>query len=265
VTPFRVALEITPPMQPNPDVLLRRASLLGDAASAVHVIARPGRQASLDASITLERAGRNAVWHVPNRGRNSAELEREIERAAHAGIRSALVVRGEGDLEDRPDTPTLRALVARIRAAIPTARIGVTLNPYLDPERVLANLWPKLEAGADFVQTQPVFFAASLHGVAERIRARAPRVEILPMVIPLVSAAAAEKLALRLRVPLGDALVARLARGGSEAGWTIFAETISELQASALADGIALMTLEMDPPAEVGERVLRAVRLPRHS
>jgi 5,10-methylenetetrahydrofolate reductase len=68
----------------------------------------------------------------------------------------------------------------------------VTLNPYLDPERSLANLWPKLEAGADFVQTQPVFESASLRGVAERIRARAPRVAILPMVIPIASAAAAK-------------------------------------------------------------------------
>jgi 5,10-methylenetetrahydrofolate reductase len=261
VTPFRVALEITPPVQPNPAVLLRRASLLGESASAVHVIARPGRQSSLDASIALERAGRSAVWHVGNRGRSRSDLERDMEVAAQAGIRSVLVVRGEGNVEDRPDTPTLRALVARLRAAIPTARIGVTLNPYLDPERVLANLWPKLEAGADFVQTQPVFGAASLRGVAARIRARAPRVEILPMVIPLASAAAAEKLGLRLRVPLGEGLIARLARGGSEEGWSIFAETVAELHASGLADGIALMTLEMDPPAEVGERVLRAVRL----
>ena len=109
MTPFGVALEITPPREPRSDVLLRRARLLGPLARAVHVIQRPGRLSSLDASIELERAGIEAVWHVTNRGRTRAELEAEIERAAAAGLRAALVVRGEGDQADRDDTPSLRA------------------------------------------------------------------------------------------------------------------------------------------------------------
>jgi 5,10-methylenetetrahydrofolate reductase len=135
----------------------------------------------------------------------------------------------------------------------------VTLNPYRDPERTLANLWSKLDAGAAFVQTQPVFDAASLRGVGERIRERAPDVEILPMVIPLASAAAAEKLALRLRLPIDARHISRLAAGGAEAGWHLFTETIAALRASGLADGIAVMTQDMDPPREIGERVLRAL------
>ncbi len=262
MTPFHVALEITPPVRENPTVLQRRARLLGDSVDAIHVIQRSGRQSSLEASIALARAGSRSVWHVTNRGRGEAEIEREIARAAASGLGSALVVRGEGDVADRGDTPTLRALVARIRASIPGARIGVTLNPYRDPERGLANLWPKLEAGADFVQTQPIFGSASLFGVAERIRARAPRVAILPMVIPIASAGAAEKLALRLRIPLPGGLIERLARG-ADAGWDVFAETLADLRASGLADGIALMTLEMDPPAGTGERLLRAIRRSR--
>ena len=263
MTDFSVALEITPPIGPRPEVLLRRARLLGAVAGEVHVIQRPGRLASLDAAIALERAGIAAVWHLRNRGRSPGEIERELERAAAAGLSAALVVRGEAGPADRADTPALRTLVARIRSALPAARIGVTLNPYLDPERALANLWPKLEAGAAFIQTQPVFSAATLQGVAERIRVRAPGVAILPMVIPLVSAAAAEKLALRLRVPLPDGLVARLARGGEAAGWALFAKTLRELRTSGLADGVAVMTQEMDPPAAFGERIQRALRLGR--
>ncbi|MEX2207248.1 MAG: methylenetetrahydrofolate reductase [Myxococcota bacterium] len=259
MTSFGVALEITPPREDRPDVLLRRARLLGRCADAVHVIQRPGRQPSLDASLVLERAGIAAVWHVTNRGRARAELELEIERAAGEGLRAALVVRGEGGAADREDTPTLRALVARIGAAIPGARIGVTLNPYLDPERALANLWPKLEAGAAFIQTQPVFELASLRAVAERIRVRAPAVAILPMVIPLLSAAAAEKLALRLRLPLPASFVERLARGREAAGWRLFSEAVRELRASGLADGVAVMTQEMDPPAAFGDQVRAAL------
>jgi len=260
MTRFGVALEITPPRDRNPDVLLRRAGLLGSSADSIHVIQRPGRQTSLDASIELARAGLAAVWHVVNRGRTSAEIEREVECAARAELGAALVVRGEGVLEDPPDTPPLRSVVARIRAALPRARVGVTLNPYVEPARALANLWPKLEAGASFIQTQPVFSATTLHGVAEPVRARAPGVAIVPMVIPLLSAAAAEKLALRLRLPLPAGLVARLARGGDATGWALFAETIRDLKASGLADGVAVMTQEMDPDGAFGERVRAALR-----
>ena len=263
MTSFGVALEITPPREARVELLLRRARLLGATARAVHVIQRPGRLASLDASIALERAGIEAVWHVTNRGRTRAELEAEIERAARAGLRAALVVRGEGDTADRDDTPSLRSLVARIGEAIPDARIGVTLNPYLDVERALANLWPKLEAGAAFIQTQPVFERSTLCAVAERIRARAPRVAILPMVIPLVSAASAEKLALRLRLPLPTGFVARVASGGAAEGWRLFGETLRELRASGLVDGVAVMTLEMDPSPEFGSEIRAALERSR--
>lgn len=259
MTSFGVALEITPPREHRIDLLLRRARLLGALANATHVIQRPGRLTSLEASIELERAGIPAVWHLTNRGRSHAEIEAEIARGFQAGLRAALVVRGEAGSTDRADTPTLRTVVARIRAALPAARIGVTLNPYLNAERALANLWPKLEAGATFIQTQPIFAAAALRAVAEQIRLRAPDVAILPMVIPLVSAAAAEKLALRLHLPLPQALVARLARGGEPAGWELFGETLRELRRSGLADGVAVMTQEMDPSAAFGRQVQSAL------
>jgi 5,10-methylenetetrahydrofolate reductase len=260
VTRFGVALEITPPRERSPAILLRRAGLLGATADSIHVIQRPGRQTSLDASIELARAGLASVWHVVNRGRTSAEIEREIERAACEGLGAALVVRGEGAVADLPDSPPLREVVARIRTALPVARIGVTLNPYLDPARTLANLWPKLEAGASFIQTQPVFSAATLSGVGEAIRRRAPGVAIVPMVIPLLSAAAAEKLALRLRLPLPVDLVGTLARGGVGTGWELLARTLRELRASGLADGVAVMTLEMDPGGAFAERLRTVLR-----
>lgn len=260
MTALGIALEITPPRERRPELLLRRARLLGGCASSVHVIQRPARQTSLEASIDLERAGISAVWHVTNRGRGAAEIEAEIERAARSGLSAALVVRGESGPEDRKDTPALRTLVARIRSALPGARIGVTMNPYLEPERALPNLWPKLEAGATFVQTQPVFAASTLCGVGERIRQRAPGVSILPMVIPIVSAVAAERLALRLRLPLPGRFAATLASGGEPGGWTLFSQTLRGLRGSGVADGLAVMTQEMDPPAAFAERIRLALR-----
>jgi len=259
VTPIRVALEITPPKAHHSEVLLRRARLLGERAAAVHVIQRADRQPSLDAARELERAGVSAVWHLVNRGRTRADIEREIEQAALSGLRAALVVRGEAGPPEPMPSPSLAGLVARIRGAIPDARIGVTLNPYLPPERALANLWPKLEAGAAFVQTQPIFEPARLAPFAAEVRARFPQVRIVPMLIPLPSVAAAEQIGQRLRVPLPEGLLRRLEDGGEPAGWIAFAELVRRLAHAGLADDLAVMTHAADPPKPFGERLAAAL------
>ena len=255
----RVALEITPPRTERLDVLLRRARLLGPRADAVHVIQRPERQRSVDAALALERCGIPAVWHLVNRGRSEPELEREIAHAAAGGLRAALVVRGEAGPSESVAPPKLASLVTRVRAAIRGARVGVTLNPYGPSERVLANLWPKLEAGAAFVQTQPVFEPETLAPFAAEIRARAPRVEIVPMLIPLLDAGAAERLGERLHIPLPDRLLRRLEEGGADAGWSAFAALAAELTRSGLADSLAVMTHEADPPKSFAERLAAAL------
>lgn len=259
MTRLGVALEITPPREPRAEVLLRRARLLGLLADAVHVIQRPGRQPSLEAALELERHGIAAVWHLVTRGRGAAEIEREIERAAAGGLRAVLVVRGEAGPAETVDPPKLSVLVRRVRAAIPCARVGVTLNPYLARERVLSNLWPKLEAGADFVQTQPIFEAATLAPFAAAIRARAPSVAIVPMLIPLTSAANAERLGGRLGVPLPDRLLLGLEERGEEYGWEAFAGLVRDLASSHLADGVAVMTQEADPPKSFADRISAAL------
>ena len=254
-----VALEITPPKTPKRDVLLRRARLLGERAEAVHVIQRPDRVPSLDAAIELRAAGIRAVWHWVNRGKRAEELEAELERAVRAGLDSLLLVRGEAGPPEVTPPPKLAELVARARAQLPAARIGVTANPHLARERVLANLWPKLAAGASFVQTQPIFALAELAPLAEVLRTRAASVRIVPMLIPLPSVSAAERLGERLRLPLPDTLLRRLETGGEPAGWQAFAELAHQLADSGLCDAVAVMTHELDPPKSFGERIAAAL------
>jgi 5,10-methylenetetrahydrofolate reductase len=262
VTRIGVALEITPPRESRPEVLLRRARLLGGLAEAVHVIQRRDRQPSLEAALELERHGIPAVWHLVSRGRSEAELEREIGRAAAGGLRAALIVRGEPGPPEPVPPPTLAALVARVRAAIPDARVGVTADPHGPRERTLSLLWPKLAAGAGFVQTQPVFELATLAPLAEAIRARAPSVSIVPMLIPLVSVAGAERLGERLRLPLPEPLLRGLEERGEEYGWEAFAGLARELARSGLADRVAVMTQEADPPKAFADRIAAALGHP---
>ena len=260
---FAVALEITPPRKPLPELLRRRARMLGDSADAVNVIARPGRMSSLAASIELIAAGFEPVWHVANRGRSREALIAEIEMAASQGVCHALCIRGDYEGRDQRDTPKLRELVGLLYADLPDALVGATANQYGPRERVIANLLPKLESGAGFVQTQPIFDWLPFSSLAEAIRRHSPDTRIVPMLMPLLSSDAALAVGRRLHVELPEDLLARLERGGEEAGWARFAEDLARLYESPLADGVAIMTREMDPPPAVTGRLAQSIRLVR--
>ena len=254
-----VTLEITPPRKQLDEVLLRRSRLLGDHADAVNVIQRSGRLTSLDASLGLRAAGIEPVWHLVTRGRARAEIEAEIESAAGADLPAALCVRGDHEGGDQADTPKLREVMAWVRAALPEACLGATLNQYGPASRVLRNLWPKLEAGADFVQTNPVLDVGALAGAALAIRREFPDVFLVPMVMPLTSREQAERIAARIGIPVPADHAARLASEGTRGGWAVFEETIRSLRSEGLADGLAIMTPQMDPPPETGDRIARVL------
>lgn len=260
---FPVALEITPPRKRLEEVLLRRARLLGPLADAVNVIQRADRLSSLDASLALIAAGHEPVWHLVNKGRSRAEIAAELASAASAGVGSVLCLRGDHTAQDGPDTPRIREVVAMVHDVLPEALIGATANQYGPRERVLANLLPKLRAGATLVQTNPVFALETLRPLAVEILAHAPRTRVVPMVMPLTSRAGAERIQQRLGIPIPAALLARLERGGEVAAWADFRELLEDLVACPWAHGVAIMTPEVDPPEGTGERIAEALRAAR--
>lgn len=260
---FAVTLEITPPQKPLPELLRRRARMLGDVADAVNVIQRPGRSTSLAASIELSSDGFEPVWHVASRGRARSDLSGEIEMAARAGIRCALCIRGDHAARDREDTPKLRELVGMLRDGLPNAVIGATANQYGPRDAVLRNLLPKLRAGAAFVQTQPLFDWETFASLSEAIKQRSPETWVIPMLMPLLSAEAARGVSERLGIEIPASMVERLQQGGEAAGWAIFRDQLERLFDAPLADGIAVMTREMDPPSEVTRRIAHSIEAVR--
>ena len=256
---FAAALEITPPKSDLPGVLLRRARLLGDAVQAINVIQRPGRQSSLDASIAIRAAGLNPSWHLVNRGRSRQDLADDLERAANAGIRQVLCIRGDHDAEDAADTPKLHELVAMACEVLPAASIGVTLNQYAPrPDAVFRNLRPKIDKGAMYVQTQPVFDLEHLRPAAERLRNELPGVRLVAMAMPLLAPGDAARIGQRLGIELPGSIVRRI-EAGPEGAWGLFEETLAELAGSPLVDGVAIMTFEMDPAPGLAARIARTL------
>lgn len=254
---FPVALEITPPQKPLPKVLMRRAALLGPAARAINVIQRPGRQSSLEASLHLRSEGIQPVWHLVLRGRTREDLTVDLARAAEGGIRQVLCIRGDHAGGD--DRLTIREAVRLTAEALPGATIGVTFDQYLpNRERVLRNLIPKLDAGASYVQTQPVFSMDLLDETADRIKQARPETRVVTMAMPLLSLTAAEKIEARIGLALPSALRHRLEAGGDP--WEAFDETVASLVASPLVDAVAVMTFEMDAPPLIGARIVESLR-----
>lgn len=258
---FPVALEITPPQKPLPGVLLRRAGLLGDAVTTVNVIQRPGRQSSLEASLYLCGGPFEPVWHLVTRGTSRDEVRAQMEAASEGGIRQLLCIRGDHVGGDTADTPTIRDAVSMARDLIPGATIGATFNQYApDSAAAMRNLWPKLKAGASYVQTQPVFDLETLRPSAEAIKSASPDAALVAMVMPLLTIGAAEKLEMRIGMRLPEALRGRLAGGQVEDAWAAFDETLAALSESPLVDAIAIMTLEMDAPEGIGPRIVQGLR-----
>jgi 5,10-methylenetetrahydrofolate reductase len=257
---FAVALEITPPQKALPAVLLRRARLLGDAAQAINVIQRPGRQPSLDASLELLSAGMLPVWHLVTRGRHRTEIVAELARAHDGGVRQLLAIRGDHEGADAADTPTLRETIGMAVDCMPGATIGATLNQYApDRAAVMRNLMPKLKAGASYVQTQPVFDLEVLRPLAEAVREASPETRVVAMAMPLLSVEQASRIEERLGFRLPDAFRRRLEQNGEPGAWESFAATLAALAASKFIAGVAIMTFEMDPPPATGARIVAAL------
>jgi 5,10-methylenetetrahydrofolate reductase len=258
---FAIALEITPPQRDLPKVLLRRARLLGMAAQAINVIQRPGRQSSLDASLELKAGGMEPAWHLVTRGRSREEIRADLGRAAAGGLGQVLCILGDHAAGGAPDAVAVRDAVAMTRETLPGAIVGATLNQYgRDEQAVLKNLLPKLRAGATYIQSQPVFELEPLERYARAIDRALPEARVIAMAMPLVSLEAAVRIEERLGVSLPRALKDVLAGGDPEAAWGTFTGTIRALAESPLVDGVAIMTFEMDAPAEMGERILGALR-----
>jgi len=212
---FVVTVEVAPPRDIEPSGLIesvRRLCLAG--VSAVNVAENPLarlRMSSLAfAHLVKEQAGVETILHVTCRDKNLLGLQSELLGAAVLGVGAVLALTGDpSSIGDFPratsvfdlDSIGLVRMIAALNAGTdigqnpighPTAfRIGVAVNPAApDLAHEVARLEEKIEAGAQFAQTQPIFDRSIL----EEFFARCGHLEIPILVglLPLRSAKQAE-------------------------------------------------------------------------
>jgi methionine synthase I (cobalamin-dependent)/5,10-methylenetetrahydrofolate reductase len=241
---FVTTVEIVPPKGVDPAPMFEQVRQLKAAGvDAVNVPDGPRAQSRMGAllsALMIEReVGLEAVVHYACRDRNLLGMLSDLLGAAAAGIRNLLIITGDPPkMGPNPeatavfdiDSIGLTNLVSRLNRGLdpggnpiglPTKFvIGVGVNPAApDFERELKRFAYKVEAGAEYAVTQPVFDLDQVDRFLARVEGF--RIPIVAGIWPLISLRNAEFLANEVPgVSVPDAIVDRMrvaSAGGKEA------------------------------------------------
>jgi homocysteine S-methyltransferase len=233
---FVTSVEIVPPRGVDASRMLKDAeSLKAAGVDAINVPDGPRAQSRMGAiatSVLLEqRVGIETVTHYACRDRNLLGMLSDLLGAAALGLRNILLITGDppkmGPYPDATavfdiDAIGLTNLVRNLNRGLdpggnaigaPTAyAIGVGVNPAaIDPAHELRRFEWKVDAGAEYAITQPVFDPVQLErflGTIEHVR-----IPVIAGIWPLVSARNAEFLANEVPgVTVPDEILGRMRR-----------------------------------------------------
>ena len=215
---FVTSVEIVPPRGVDPSRMLAEVLKLKAAGvDAVNVPDGPRAQSRMSAIATSvliqQQCGIETVTHYACRDRNLLGMLSDLLGASALGLHNVLLVTGDppkmGPYPDATavfdiDAIGLTNLVSRLNHGVdpgsnsigaPTRYVvGVGVNPVaIDVEHELRRFAWKVEAGAEFAVTQPVFDTAQLESFVQRIEEH--HLPVVAGIWPLVSVRNAEFLA----------------------------------------------------------------------
>jgi 5,10-methylenetetrahydrofolate reductase len=214
---FVVTVELLPPRGHRAETLVHQARQLRiHGVDLVNIPDGPrasGRMSALAAALLVQQTGIETILHYACRDRNLLSMQSDLLGAHSIGVRNLLVVTGDpprvGDYPDATavfdvDSIGLTNMVARLNRGLdiaeqpigqPTAfHIGVAANPgALDIDHEVRRFRYKVEAGAEFAITQPVFDARQFAEFLERIAD--VRIPMIAGITPLASLRHAEFMA----------------------------------------------------------------------
>ena len=248
---FVTSVEIVPPRGVDASRLLTDAATLKAAGvDAINVPDGPRAQSRMSAiatSVLIEQqVGIESVTHYCCRDRNLLGMLSDLLGASALGLRNILLITGDppkmGPYPDATavfdiDSIGLTNLVAGLNRGedpggnpigAPTRyAIGVGVNPAaVDPAEELRRFEYKVEAGAEYAITQPVFDVAQLEKFLRSIEH--VRIPIIAGIWPLVSVRNAEFLANEVPgVTVPDAIIERMRRANAQSREHAVAEGIA--------------------------------------
>ena len=199
---FMVTVEVVPPAGPDAKPILAKLEALAplsfDGFSvATNPVAKPRLSALALCALIQQRMGRPAILHCTTRDHNRLSIQGLLWGARTLGIETVLAATGDFvALGDRARTTTVRdvdvfALVRLAREA--GLHTGVVLDPHPESNgltQAVRRLERKVEAGAQFAVTQPVYDEAGARMLADATRQVG--VPVILGILPLRTARHAE-------------------------------------------------------------------------
>ena len=280
---FTVTAELNPPDSADPEDTTRRALVLAEVCDAINATDASGancHMSSLGISALLGHLGYAMVLQISCRDRNRIAIQGDVLGAAALGIDNVLCLTGDGvgngdhpqakpvfDLDSISLLATIhtmrdeaRFLSGRKLTSPPRLFLGAAENPFAPPQPFRAlRLAKKIEAGAQFIQTQYCFDVPLLRTFMDQVRELGlhRRCFILVGVGPLPSARTARWM--RTNVPgvhIPDAVIARLegAKDQKAEGRALCVEIIQQVREIEGVAGVHVMAYRQE---ELVNRIIR--------
>jgi homocysteine S-methyltransferase len=247
---FVTSVEIVPPKGVDPTPMLEQCRALKAAGvAAVNVPDGPralSRMGVLPSAILIQReVGIETVIHYCCRDRNLLGMLSDILGAHAAGLRNILIITGDppkmGPYPEATavfdiDSIGLTNLVYRLNHGLdpgnnpigaPTRwAIGVGVNPgAIDLDRELSRFAWKVDAGAEFAVTQPVFDERQLEAFLKRVEEF--KIPLVAGIWPLISLRNAEFLANEVPgVSVPESVLARMRKAQEKGKEAALAEGV---------------------------------------
>jgi len=199
---FMITVEVVPPTGPDAAPLLAELEPLVDLvfdvfSVATNPVAKPRMSAMALSALLQQKTGKPAILHCTTRDHNRLSLQGMLWGARALGIETVLVATGDViAMGDRAHTSSVRDLdvfdlVRMARAA--GLHTGVVFDTHPESngmELAVRRLADKIEAGAQFAVTQPVYDEAAADQLVEITQSLA--IPVILGILPLRTARHAE-------------------------------------------------------------------------
>src|SRR5665647_3634507 len=290
---FAVTGECGPPKSADGSVIAEKAKLLRGYVDAVNITDNQTavvRVCSMASGYVAQQNGVEAIMQMTCRDRNRLAMQADILGAATLGIKNVLCLTGDHmSFGNHPEAKGVHDLDAinlikmykdmrdekefqcgEERTVAPPLFIGCAEHPFADPFEFRAlRLKKKVEAGADFIQTQCIFNVPKFKKWMEEVRALGlhQEIKILAGITPLKGVGGArymQKFVPGIDVPqeIVDRMAACEKGAPSQAeGKKIAVEMIKEFAEIEGVAGVHIMAIEWE--VAVPEIVEAAGLMPR--
>ena len=284
---FVIAVEMDPPRGLSTHKLIAGASLLKEAgADVIDVADSPMARMRMSAwavcDVIQHKVGVETTLHFPTRGRNLIRVQGDLLAAHALGIRNVFVVMGDptsiGDYPEAADNYDIvpSGLIKLIKQGFNTGVdhsgttigqptnffVGAALNlKPVEPEQEVRNTHRKVQAGADFFLTQPIYDPAVAQAFLKRYESEYGKLKqpVLVGILPLFNTRHAHFLNNEVPgISIPDTMRLRMERAGEDGikeGIRISVELVEQIKS--WGQGIYLMPQfnRYDVVAEIVEAV----------